>query len=81
MSEGTNMVLSMFKVPQKTVFMINGFMGKMGFLPGISDLIILQNGKAFCIELKTDKGKQSKGQIIFESNCKKTFIPYRNNFV
>lgn len=76
MNEGVNMVLSMFKVPPKTVAMINSYMRKMGFLPGVSDIMILQNGKAYCIELKTSVGKQSKSQIRFEANCKKTNVPY-----
>ena len=76
MNETANMILSMFKVPPKTVAMINSYMRKMGFLAGVSDIMILQNGKAYCIELKNEKGKQSKSQIRFEANCKKTGVPY-----
>ena len=76
MNEGVSMVLSMFKVPPKTCAMINGYMRKMGFLAGVSDIMILHEGKAFCMELKTATGKQSKGQIRFEDNCIKTGVPY-----
>jgi hypothetical protein len=56
-------------------------MSKMGFLPGVSDIIIFHHEKAYCMELKqkdtdTKKFVQQKDQILFENNCKKTGIPY-----
>jgi hypothetical protein len=76
MNEMASMILNKFRVPQKTVFMITSWMRKMGFLPGVSDLIIGHKGKMFAMELKTATGKQSKGQLLFEKNCQKTGIPY-----
>ena len=70
------MIMKKFKVPQKSQYMIMAWLSKMGFLPGVSDIIIMQNGKVFCLELKTDTGAQLKSQILFEKNCKKTGIPY-----
>ena len=50
--------------------MINKYKS-MGLLPGVSDLIIIWQGKAFCMEVKTATGKQSSDQILFESNIVK----------
>ncbi len=49
---------------------------KMGMLPGVSDLIILHNGKAYCMEVKTAKGEQSKAQVLFMNNVLATGIDY-----
>lgn len=40
---------------------------KSGVLAGVSDLILLHNGKAYFIELKDYKGKQSDKQKEFEN--------------
>lgn len=50
---------------------------KMGMTPGVSDLIIGHNGKMYCMELKSPKGKQSENQIIFEKNCHRAGVEYR----
>jgi Fe2+ transport system protein B len=76
-NEGFLMIMKKFRVPQKSQYAIMSWLRKMGFLPGVSDLIIGWNGKMFTMELKTDIGKQSKNQILFETNCKKTSIDYR----
>lgn len=34
----------------------------MGLAPGFPDILILSNGKAYCIELKSKKGKLSEQQ-------------------
>lgn len=39
----------------------------MGMRSGVSDLIILMDGKVLFMELKTATGKQSKTQAIFQS--------------
>ena len=53
MNEGFKMIMTMFKVPPKTVAIIMNFLMKMGFLPGVTDIIIGHNGKMYCMELKT----------------------------
>lgn len=57
--------------------MMSAFMSKMGFLPGVSDIIIGHGGRMYCLEFKVGPGKQSKGQKLFESNCRKCGIEYR----
>lgn len=76
MNEGVPSIMNRYQVPQKQQYMMMGFMGKMGFTPGVSDIIIGHNGKMYCVELKTDIGKQSKGQKIFQSNAERTNIEY-----
>ena len=49
---------------------------KMGLLPGVSDLIILQTGRAYCMEVKTASGEQSDSQILFEQWCIDNGVPY-----
>jgi hypothetical protein len=41
---------------------------KLGMIPGVSDLVIIKNGLAYCLEVKSDKGKQSEKQKIFAGN-------------
>ena len=71
------MIMNRFKVPQKAQYMIMAFMSKMGFLPGVSDIIIGHDGKMYCLELKVGNNEQSKGQKLFEANCVKCGIEYR----
>ena len=40
---------------------------KSGVLAGVSDLIVLKNGKSYFVELKDYKGKQSDKQKNFEN--------------
>ncbi|CAB4151561.1 hypothetical protein UFOVP600_22 [uncultured Caudovirales phage] len=40
---------------------------KSGVLAGVSDLIVLKNGKAYFVELKDYKGRQSDKQKKFEN--------------
>lgn len=49
---------------------------KMGLLPGVSDLVVLKNGKAFCLEVKSAKREQSDNQILFQDWCDNHGIPY-----
>ena len=76
MNEMTAMLLSKFKVSMQTIAMINSWMGKMGFIKGVSDLVIGHNGKMYCIELKSKTGKQRKTQSIFQANAERTNIDY-----
>ena len=76
MNEIVMSILTKFRVPQKQIAMIMSFLRKMGWLPGVSDIIIGHNGNMYAMELKTPIGKQSKGQILFEENCKRAGIPY-----
>lgn len=75
-NEGFLMIMKKFKVPQKSQYMIMAWLSKMGFLPGVSDIVIGCNGLMYAMELKTLTGKQSKGQILFEDNCKRCGIEY-----
>ncbi len=75
-NEGFLMIMKKFRIPQRSQYMIMSWLGKMGFLPGVSDLVIMQNGKSYCLELKTATGKQSDNQELFEKNCKKSNVPY-----
>ena len=38
----------------------------VGLVPGVSDTILLWKGKAYLIEFKTDTGRQSKAQKVWE---------------
>jgi len=40
---------------------------RMGVLPGVADLAFIVEGRPAFIELKVDRGKQSKDQLIFEA--------------
>ena len=40
---------------------------KIGIYPGVADLILLFNNTAYLIELKDEKGKQSKAQKSWQS--------------
>ena len=43
---------------------------------GVSDIILLLDGMAWFIEVKTKKTKQSEGQKEFEKNVKKNGCKY-----
>jgi len=76
MNENAMQMLKIAGIPKKRRMQIYQSMLKKGFLPGVSDLIILQDGKAYCIELKVGKNKQSEKQILFMNNVLKTGIDY-----
>jgi hypothetical protein len=48
--------------------------GWMGRIPGVSDFCFVGRNKSFFIEFKSQKGKQSENQKIFEKWCKKNDI-------
>lgn len=75
-NEGFLMIMKKFRVPEKAQYAIMNWLRKMGFLPGVSDLIIGHNGRMFAMELKTKTGTQKKSQILFEKNCLACGIPY-----
>ena len=76
MNEAAMMIMRRMRVPQKTISIMMSWMSKMGFLPGVSDIIIMQAGKVYCLELKNETGRQLKSQILFQTNCKRCGIPY-----
>jgi hypothetical protein len=39
----------------------------LGVRPGVSDLILLRDGRAFALELKTDRGRPTAAQMDFIS--------------
>lgn len=59
---------------------INKFFGArlraLGKLPGIPDLIFMAKDKCILIEIKFDKGKLSKNQVIFKEWAQSKEIPY-----
>jgi len=50
---------------------------KMGLTPGVSDLIVLHNGRAFCLEVKTGTGRQSAAQVTFQTAVERIGVPYQ----
>jgi len=46
-----------------------GKLKRMGLLPGVADLIFIKEGRAYFLELKRTKGKQSANQLIFEADA------------
>jgi Holliday junction resolvase-like predicted endonuclease len=48
----------------------------MGYVKGQPDLVAISNNKVFFIELKTQKGKQSKEQKEVEQEIKKRGMDY-----
>lgn len=82
MNEGVMMVLKMFKVPDNSCYRIINYMKKLGFLPGVSDIIIGHEGRMYCMEIKLPdlpgkkKHVQKSSQILFMDNCKKAGVEY-----
>ena len=76
MNEAAMSVMNRFKIPKQSQYMFTAFMRKMGFLPGVSDIMILKDGRVYCMELKTLSGTQQKSQILFQENCERTGVPY-----
>lgn len=55
---------------------MGGHLKAMGMLPGAADLLIVVNGMAHFIELKSERGKQTKAQEEFECDCIGGDVPY-----
>lgn len=49
---------------------------QIGMLPGVSDLIVLINGKTYFIEIKDDNGKQQPKQIEFQNRVEALGFEY-----
>jgi hypothetical protein len=49
---------------------------RMGLRPGASDIIIFWQGRAYCLEIKTEDGVQSDDQKAFEADCARVGVPY-----
>lgn len=43
---------------------------------GLADILIMKNGKAIFIEVKSGKGKQSESQVEFQKLCEQYEIEY-----
>lgn len=48
----------------------------MGYTKGQSDLVVVKNGRFWAVELKTEEGRQSKEQKLFQAECEKHGIQY-----
>lgn len=66
MNEGVMMVLKLFGIPETRASKIISWLIKMGFLSGVSDIVLLYQGITHYLEIKKQKGKQSKNQIEFQ---------------
>ena len=49
---------------------------KSGMLPGVTDLVIVKEGRAHFLEVKTEKGKLSGAQLEFRELCKARGAPW-----
>lgn len=75
-NESLMMVLTKFRVPEKICYAIVTFFKKMGMLPGVADLCIVKNGKAYFIEMKTNKGVLSENQKLFRKRVWECYGEY-----
>lgn len=66
-----------FSVPNESA---NGreamYKKSIGLMAGVSDLICINNGKVFFVEVKDDKGKQSEKQKIFQEKVESQGFRY-----
>ena len=76
MNEMIMAILTRFRVPKEQCYRIMSFLRKMGWLPGVSDIVLGHAGKMYCMELKTEIGVQSKAQILFMNNVRRTDVEY-----
>ena len=61
-----------YPLPKKIMISILSLLRKMGMLPGAPDLIMhAPNGICYCIEIKTETGKQSPAQFQFQKRIEK----------
>jgi hypothetical protein len=65
-NEGVMKAAGLAKVKKAIVAAMMAIMKKMGLIPGVADLVLVKNGRAYFMEVKTEKGRQSKSQTIFE---------------
>ena len=76
-NEGMMTAALMGSLPKSALFGMLTKFKKMGMTPGFSDLVIGWQGKMFCMEVKTENGKQSENQERFAAWCGQCLIPYR----
>lgn len=67
LNETAMMILKMFKVPNKICYAIINYLKKMGLTSGIPDILILNNGTVYFLELKSENGKLSDVQKIIHA--------------
>lgn len=48
----------------------------LGLISGVSDCLFIWNGKIYCFEFKTEKGRQSPAQIEWQNKVTKQGVPY-----
>ncbi|RPJ58247.1 MAG: VRR-NUC domain-containing protein [Dehalococcoidia bacterium] len=53
----------------KDLYKVINHLKKLGMTPGVSDLIIIKDGKTHCLEIKSKTGSLSENQSIFASNA------------
>lgn len=61
---------------RKDKFAIINHLKSLGMLSGVSDIIILKDSKAYCLECKSINGKLTKNQRIFRDNVIRTNCKY-----
>lgn len=49
---------------------------KMGYIKGQPDMIAMKDGKTYCLELKSENGRQSREQKEYQELCIQNRIPY-----
>ncbi len=47
-----------------------------GLFPGVSDLLFMYQGKTYCIELKTETGRQSENQVYWQKKVENQGFEY-----
>jgi len=50
---------------------------RMGLTPGVADIVIVSDGRAYFLEVKTRTNKQTDTQKAFERSCSLCVAPYR----
>ena len=73
--KGLDVRYSIFSVPNEAGYRNKQFVST-GMLPGVSDTIVVLDGKVLFIEFKTATGKQSERQKDFEETVKDLGHPY-----
>ena len=73
--KGLDARYSIFSVPNEAGYKNKQFVST-GMLPGVSDTIVVLDGKVLFIEFKTATGKQSERQKDFEQTVKALGHPY-----
>jgi hypothetical protein len=64
------------KYDARTAMITGKKLKSQGVRAGVSDLIVIHNGKVIFVEVKTQTGKQSESQKEFENICKENKQSY-----